>query len=555
MSIRPGGLPSMARGHPSSFRQKRFARPASFRPGFHREEQLIVARDEHRDRTAKTRAGARQRTHEFTHSRSRRLCDTAAIAVIPLLFLASFGTGSAQDEGVLVPPPIMGPPAPLPPLTEEDEAVTEDEEAPEEEEALEEEEEELRRALPFFLPEPSLTERLLPDARPELNTEVLFPRNALEGLRPRGRGLRVGRFAVSSSVDVAATYDDNIRASDDDRDDDITGNIGGSVGAESQFERHSLGFNAGASIGNPHDDLDQDTIDRLSLAAGVDGRLDLTRRSSLSAEANVARGAQNPEEEEAGAEEQPTITTGSGAVAYAQRYNRLGWELAGGVNRREADDGDEASEQDRTSYTISPGVDYRLSRRLTLFADTAYGINSYDQSGEGGSRDSQIVRVDVGTEIALGRTFSARLGAGYAGVFFDDSERDDRHVPTLTASLGGAYGISLDRLTLLRVGIAHSTDQTTDDEAALVTRTGVFAAINRPLTRASAILGRVDLNRSDFVDDDRTDHNVGAEVAYSYDLLQNVALNLSYRFSKRFSDESEDEFYRNLVSVGLSATF
>jgi hypothetical protein len=549
MSIRPGGLPSMARGGASSFRQKPFARPASFRPGFYREEQLIVARDEHRGRTAETRPGDRRRTHAFADSRSRRLPDTAAIAVIPLLFLASFGTAAAQDEGVLVPPPITAPPAPLPPLIEEEEAVEEAEEEPEEEE------EELRRALPFVLPEPTLTERLLPDARPELNTEVLFPRNALEGLRPRGRGLRVGRFAVSSSVDVAATYDDNIRASDDDRDDDITGNIGGSVGAESQFERHSLGFNAGASIGNPHDDLDQDTIDRLSLAAGVDGRLDLTRRSSLSAEANFARGAQNPEEEEAGAEEQPTIITGSGAVAYAQRYNRLGWELASGVHRREADDGDEASEQDRTSYTISPGVDYRLSRRLTLFADTAYGINNYDQSGEGGSRDSQTIRADVGTEIALGRTFSARLGAGYAGVFFDDSERDDRHIPTLTASLGGAFGVSLDRLTLLRLGIAHSTDQTTDDEAALVTRTGVFAAINRPLTRASAILGRVDLNRSDFVDDDRTDHNVGAEVAYSYDLLQNVALNLSYRFSRRFSDESEDEFYRNLVSVGLSATF
>ena len=68
-------------------------------------------------------------------------------------------------------------------------------------------------------------------------------------------------------------------------------------------------------------------------------------------------------------------------------------------------------------------------------------------------------------------------------------------------------------------------------------------------------LGRVDLNRSDFVDDDRTDYNFSAQLGYSYSLLQNVALNLSYRFSQRFSDESEDEFYRNLVSVGLSASF
>jgi hypothetical protein len=242
-------------------------------------------------------------------------------------------------------------------------------------------------------------------------------------------------------------------------------------------------------------------------------------------------------------------------VAYAQRFNRLGWELAAGAHRREADDGDEASEQDRTGYTISPGVDYELSRQVTLFADTAYGINNYDTAGEGGSRDSQTVRADVGAEWALGRTLSARLGLGYAGVFFEDSERDDKHVPTVTAGVGGAYGISLDRLTLLRVGFDHETDQTTEDEAALVTRTGVFASINRPLTRASAILGRVDLNQSDFVDDDRTDHNIGAEVAYSYSIRQNVAVNLSYRFSQRFSDESDDEFHRNLVSLGLSATF
>jgi hypothetical protein len=514
---------------------------------------LIVATDDHRGRKAAARRGGDRHKHQFRETAKGGSRHPAAVALLHLLLLVLFGTAAAQDEGVLVPPPITGP-APLPPAIEEDEEEAVEEEAAEE--AKEEaEEEELRRALPFFLPEPSLTERLLPDARPDLNTEVLFPPNALEGLRPRGRALQVGRFAVSSSVDVAATYDDNVRASDDDRDDDITGNVGASVGAESQFERHSLGFHAGASIGNPHDDLDQDTIDRLSLAAGVDGRLDLTRRSSLSAEANVARGAQNPESEEAGAEEQPTIITASSAVAYRQRYNRLGWELAGGASRREADDGDEASEQDRTSYTISPGIDYRVSRRLTLFADSAYGINSYDQSGDGGSRDSQTVRADVGAEFGLGRTFSARVGAGYAGVFFDDSERDDKHIPTLTASLGGAFGINLDRLTLLRLGIAHSTDQTTADDAALVTRTGVFASINRPLTQASAILGRVDLNRSDFVDDDRTDHNVGAEVAYSYDLLQNVALNLSYRFSRRFSDESDDEFYRNLVSVGLSATF
>ena len=121
--------------------------------------------------------------------------------------------------------------------------------------------------------------------------------------------------------------------------------------------------------------------------------------------------------------------------------------------------------------------------------------------------------------------------------------------------LGGAYGINLDRLTLLRLGFAHSTDQTTEDEGGPGDQDGRFRRHQSAVDRASAILGRVDFNRSDFVDDDRTDYNFSAQLGYSYSLLQNVALNLSYRFSQRFSDESDDEFYRNLVSVGLSASF
>ncbi|HUH00460.1 MAG TPA: outer membrane beta-barrel protein, partial [Kofleriaceae bacterium] len=147
----------------------------------------------------------------------------------------------------------------------------------------------------------------------------------------------------------------------------------------------------------------------------------------------------------------------------------------------------------------------------------------------------------------------AELGVGYVAVFFADSERETQQSPAVSASLNGA--ISLDRLTLLSLGLNHSTDLTTADEAALVTTTQFATSINRLLTRASALLAGVRLSRSDFVDESRTDHDVVAELAYSHDLFRSVALNVGYRFSQRFSDDSEDDFYRNVVSVGLSASF
>jgi hypothetical protein len=75
-----------------------------------------VARDEHRGRKARTRPGERRRQHELEDPRSRSPRKTAAIAAIHLLLLALFGTASAQDEGVLVPPPITGPPETLTPV-------------------------------------------------------------------------------------------------------------------------------------------------------------------------------------------------------------------------------------------------------------------------------------------------------------------------------------------------------------------------------------------------------------------------------------------------------
>lgn len=460
------------------------------------------------------------------------------------VLLVSSAPVSAQGEGAAA-EPIPGAPTPAPPDAEEE--ATREEES---EEALEEEQG--REVLPFFLSEPSLTDTLMPDARPDLNVSVLFPPNALAGVRRPERGFQVGKFEISPSARVAAAYD-NFNGRDGDDSDDITGSLGASVRARSLFERHSLGFGVDAAISNPQRGPGDTTPDRVAVTSSVNGRLDLTQRSSLSAEGRLARGAQSPEAQEAGAEEEPTIFTAAGAIAYEQTFNRLGWQVRGGVNRTEADDGEQAAEQDRTSYRVSPGVNYRVARRLTLFGDSSYSINQYDRSGEGGSRDSQIVRGDVGVSSRLSQTLSTRIGVGYVGVFFDNSERDNQHSPAFTANLRGA--INLDRLTLLRIGLSHSTDLTTADDAAIVNRTQFSTSLDRSLTSASAILARLALIRSDFVNENRTDYDVIAQLAYSHSLTRNIALNLGYRFVRRFSDSSINEFYRNTVSIGLSAAF
>ena len=46
-----------------------------------------------------------------------------------------------------------------------------------------------------------------------------------------------------------------------------------------------------------------------------------------------------------------------------------------------------------------------------------------------------------------------------------------------------------------------------------------------------------------------------ARLGYSRTLVRYVALDVGYRYSQGFFDESEDDFYRNIVSIGLPKTF
>ena len=420
-----------------------------------------------------------------------------------------------------------------------------------------EQREEERARRPFFPSEASPATSLLRGAAPELRSSDRLPLDALESFPRSDQLLRAGSFAILPRVQVSGAYDDNVNASDSDREDDFSANVSGSLRAESLFQRHSLGFGADFSVNDVDESVDQDSVD---WQVGADGRLDLTPRSALSAAATFTRGSQSPESTEAGAQEEPTVTEADGAIAYTQRLRRLAWEIAGGIGRVEADGDsaddlgtDDAAEQDRTTYTIEPGATYEVSRRVSLFGDLRYENNDYDVAGDGGSRDSQLFEANVGTGFDLGRTFSASLGAGYLGVIFEDPERDNTHSPTFSAALDGA--ISLDRVTLLRMGLDHSTDLTTAEEAALVTETAFATSISRSLSRTSAIVAGARLSRSDFIDTDRTDYDVVARLGYSRILVRNVALNVGYRFSQRFSDESEADFYRNIVSLGLSASF
>lgn len=255
--------------------------------------------------------------------------------------------------------------------------------------------------------------------------------------------------------------------------------------------------------------------------------------------------------------DEATITDIAGTVAYRQQLRRLGWQVTGSLGRFDAeadgDGSDQADERDRIDYGLGLGADYDLSNKYGVFAELDYDLADFDEVGEGGSRDSQSVDGTVGVRIKLGRTLTARLGGGYSATFFDDSARDDSTNVTAEAALDGV--INLGRSTILGFLAEHVTERTTVDDAALVNTTTIGSSITRSLSRRSAIQLNLEGTRSDYVDVNRTDHDIAAEVAYSLAVTRNMTFNSSYTYDQRFADDSENDFYRNTVAVGIALSF
>lgn len=461
--------------------------------------------------------------------------------------ILSFGVAMAQvattlPEAVTLP----GTPEPLIP-----------EEIPKHEALQEEAEEERRRPDDFFRSNTSPARAKLRN-KARLRSATRSPPNVLLNVSKPDGLLRIGNFALQPSLSAFASYDDNANATDTDREDLFSSVVQGSLRAQSLFERHNLGAQVNVA-GTPVGRSDGEVID---WNAGIDGRLDLTSRSSLSAAVTGTRGTEDGFSAEANevvdaTGEEATITDIAGTVAYRQQFRRLGWQLTGGVSRVDAeadgDVGDEADERDRTDYSAGFGVDYDLSERLDLFSEVDYDFVEFDIEGLGGSRDSQSIGGTTGIGIKLGKTLSSRLGVGYSTVFFDDPTRDDSSNITAEFSLGGV--ITLGRATLLDLAVDHTTERTTVEEAALVTATSIGGTLTRTLTRRAALQMSVEGTRNDFIDLDRTDYDIAAQIAYSLAVTRHIALSSAYRFDQRFAEESENEFFRNTVSLGVTLSF
>lgn len=359
-------------------------------------------------------------------------------------------------------------------------------------------------------------------------------------------GVRAGTFLIFPSITVSETYNDNVFATPDDETDDFITLLQPRVALESNFPRHALGLTLGSDIALYASESDENFEDFFLTG---NGRLDITRQSALRGDVIAGRFHQSRDDvEDEGGDELTNYYQYGGGLAFTQAFNRLNFRLSGRGVRTDYEDIDD---RDQNDYDVLLRTGFLVSPRFNAFVEGRYNIQDRDVALDRGGfdRDSHGWEARVGTEVDITAVLFGEAFVGFRQQYFDDDAFDDAD--------GISFGVDLtwNPTTLTTVGLSGGSDfePTTQDAASANFRSAVELRVDHELLRNVIVGAFAGYERDEFEGIDRIDDtfNVGAQATYL--LNRYLSVQGRYQFSDRSSDLDDEEFTRNLITIGLTA--
>jgi hypothetical protein len=322
----------------------------------------------------------------------------------------------------------------------------------------------------------------------------------------------------------------------------------------SNWSRHELTANLRGSYTSYENASD---LDRPSLDAKVNGRVDVTPLTRVDLEGRVLVGTDNPGSPniQAGLAKLPIYTTLGGSAGIGQRINRFEVTLKGGVDRTVYQhstftDGTTASNADRDfnrylgelrgSYELTPGV----KPFVEIGADRRAHDLAVDRSGV--RRDSDGRTIKGGTTFELERTLTGDVALGYVERRYQD--------PTLPTISGVTFDASLTWLASALTAMKLSA-RTTVDETILVGVSGAFTRevalqIDHSFRRWLLATLKVSGATVDYVGSPREDERYSASALLTYKLTREVWLKAEYRHEWLHSNTPGNDYQADVMLVG-----
>lgn len=398
----------------------------------------------------------------------------------------------------------------------------------------------------------ALPDPLNPAAGPASDLNGYFGGGSLPPSLQTPSRLRVGDFAIGAQAAFGILYDDNVEADDEERDEDVFLSVSPSVRAQSTYARHSIGFGAGATAATALKDTSDDVF---NWRIGADGRVDLTERSKINAAVDYSRDIEDDEDVDSEDDDDDIpVNNVNARLGYSIDGERLGYSIGGDVTRFDIE-GDDFQDRDRTSIGLNGSLRYRWSENLSLSGGPTYRHSTFDEdvADDGDGRDADEFGLQAGVGYRASRTITTRAAIGYSLIAFEDPDREDNDTATGSAGLTWAPGNG----TTLDLDASRSLAVSVEDDEDSRTRTSGSATLAHRLRLGSrsVLSSSLAFSIARISDLDRTDRDLITGLSYAYRLTDHAFLSASYRFSRRFSNDDDADFYRNLLSVGLTVSY
>jgi hypothetical protein len=362
-------------------------------------------------------------------------------------------------------------------------------------------------------------------------------------------GVRAGAFVLHPQLTTTLTGSDNIYLSDTDRVSDLIVTITPELSLTSDWSRHALEAYARAIVHQYAQESSQNTTD---YAAGLDGRLDVTRDAWVHGNFGFARLTEP--RTQAGAEQHlfpVTYEVKGGYLEFQQTFERLRVSAHAEANAYAYDTHTGNPDQSFRDVTILVGrlrTDYAISPDTAVFAQVAYNDRSYRYKSspivDGApvfpgliNQDSHGLEGLVGFHADVTHLIRGEVGLGYLQQTYDDPRFSN------VGGLGARGKLEWFPTQLITVTLTGSrtVEDATIVGAAGFLSTNVGAQLDYELLRNLILSANYAYGHDDFRGIDRVDTRHSAGLSADYLMTRRVSVSVQYQ-------------YFNIDSVGTAHT-
>jgi hypothetical protein len=374
-------------------------------------------------------------------------------------------------------------------------------------------------------------------------------------------GVRAGTFMAYPRVQFDAEYNDNVFATATREQSDWVVRVRPELALESGWSRHALSAYAHATISRYADFESENTED---YGVGANGRLDITRASSLVAGADYATGTEPRSSSNTPSSTRNPISyrDTSAYIAGVQTRGRTKLSARGDIRTYDYQDGRtiagavvDQDNRDRTISSFTARGDYAVSPATAVFVQATGNKRDYDQAGTLATpaRDSEGYEFLAGANFEAGAVARGEIAVGYISQDFD--------APRYNNINGFGARAQLEWFPTQLTTITATGSRTIEDAgiagAAGYLSTGLGLQVDHELMRNVLLNAGLTYSNDEYEGIDRTDERVQASVGGTYLVNRTVGISLAASHFEQTSSGVNGgvDFSVNRLSMSVVAQF